>query len=99
MANIKGDHDNILFIHYQIFLLEEFRASTVKKAKSSPPDVINVLVNYFRKIDQVSDDFDQYLWLVAKNTIELVKLEKFPAGLLLKFNNYISDSNCQDHRV
>lgn len=80
MSNIKGSHDNLLFVHYQLFLLEEFRTSTVKRAKSSPPDVINTLINYFRKIDQVAMEFDQYLWLIAKNAVELIKLGNSAAG-------------------
>lgn len=44
--------------------------------------MINTLVNYFRKIDLVAMEFDSYLWnIIAKNTIELVKLDNCAAGM------------------
>jgi len=79
LANIKGPQNNILFVHYQLFLLEDFRNNTVIKAKTSPPDVMNTLINYFKKIDAVSSEFEQYLWHVARNTLELIKVGNCPA--------------------
>ncbi|KAJ3212200.1 SNARE-binding exocyst subunit S6, partial [Clydaea vesicula] len=77
--NILGSHDNILFVHHQLFALEDFRNRTLRKAKSSPADVLNTLHNYFKKIDVLILEFEDYLWSVARNTLELVKNKNRPA--------------------
>lgn len=71
LKNINGPHDNILFVHSQIFELDAFKIGTLSKSQSSPPDVIYTLNNYFKKIDALVVDFDDYLWKVAKNVFNL----------------------------
>ncbi|KAJ3140405.1 SNARE-binding exocyst subunit S6 [Physocladia obscura] len=72
-SNPIGPADNLLFLHYQIQSLESLRNSTLAKSKRSPGDVLQVLNNYFRQVDNLIQQFEVYLWEVCKNTIALVK--------------------------
>ncbi|CAG8613834.1 9265_t:CDS:2 [Dentiscutata heterogama] len=73
--NIMGPAENLLFIHYQLFRLQEFRDNTMHQAKNtSQDDVILILEQYFRKLDELSNEFVEYLWTLTKNMIELIKV-------------------------
>jgi exocyst complex component 3 len=70
--DIFSPHDALLHVHYHLFKLEEFRDKTMHQARDSPHDVIITLKTYFRRVDVLSDDFTQHLWLLAKNLIPLI---------------------------
>lgn len=70
--DIFHPHDVLLHVHYHLFKLEEFRDKTMHQARDSPHDVIITLKTYFRRVDVLSDDFTQHLWLLARNLIPLI---------------------------
>lgn len=70
--DIFSPQDALLHVHYHLFKLEEFRDKTMHQARDSPHDVIITLKTYFRRVDVLSDDFTQHLWLLAKNLIPLI---------------------------
>lgn len=70
--DIFHPHDALLHVHYHLFKLEEFRDKTMHQARDSPHDVIITLKTYFRRVDVLSDDFTQHLWLLARNLIPLI---------------------------
>lgn len=70
--DIFHPHDALLHVHYHLFKLEEFRDKTKHQARDSPHDVIITLKTYFRRVDVLSDDFTQHLWLLARNLIPLI---------------------------
>ncbi|KAI8985957.1 exocyst complex component Sec6-domain-containing protein [Pilobolus umbonatus] len=71
--DIFQPHDTLLHVHYHLFKLEEFRDKTMHQARDSPHDVVITLKTYFRRVDVLSDDFTQHLWLLARNLIPLVE--------------------------
>ncbi|KAG1111083.1 hypothetical protein G6F42_015134 [Rhizopus arrhizus] len=71
--DIFSPHEALLHVHYHLFKLEEFRDQTMHQARDSPHDVIITLKTYFRRVDVLSDDFTQHLWLLARNLIPLVE--------------------------
>ncbi|KAJ3190257.1 SNARE-binding exocyst subunit S6 [Gaertneriomyces sp. JEL0708] len=71
--DLLGPAHNLLLVHYKLQQLEMFRNSTLAKARRSPTDVQNTLYNYFNKVDQFESEFENYLFAIARNTVELVK--------------------------
>ncbi|KAI8367887.1 exocyst complex component Sec6-domain-containing protein [Choanephora cucurbitarum] len=65
-------HDALLHVHYHLYKLEEFRDKTMHQARDSPHDAMITLKTYFRRVDVLSDDFTQHLWLLTRNLIPLV---------------------------
>jgi hypothetical protein len=68
-----GPAKNLLLIHYQIQQLSIFRNKILMDARGSSSDVLNILNNMFKKLDQLEYKFDLFFWELAKNTMELVK--------------------------
>jgi hypothetical protein len=68
-----GPAKNLLLIHYQIQQLSIFRNKILMDARGSSSDVLNILNNMFKKLDQLEYKFDLLFWELAKNTMELVK--------------------------
>ncbi|KAI9333387.1 exocyst complex component Sec6-domain-containing protein [Pilaira anomala] len=71
--DIFQPHEALLHVHYHLYKLEEFRDQTMHQARDSPHDVIITLKTYFRRVDVLSDDFTQHLWLLARNLIPLAE--------------------------
>ncbi|CAB4432178.1 unnamed protein product [Rhizophagus irregularis] len=72
--NILGPAESLLFIHYQLFRLQEFRDITMYQANiSSQDDVVLTLKKYFKRLDEVSEDFENYFWTLSKNIMNLVR--------------------------
>ncbi|KAJ3064946.1 SNARE-binding exocyst subunit S6 [Podochytrium sp. JEL0797] len=82
-ANPAGPADNLLFLHYQIQSLESLRNSTLAKSRTSSQEVLDVLNNYFRQVDDLIVQFETYIWDVGRNTIALVKAGHCAAVLRL----------------
>ncbi|CAG8489158.1 15915_t:CDS:2 [Funneliformis caledonium] len=75
--NILGPAKNLLFIHYQLFRLQEFRDITMYQANtSSQDDDFLTLKQYFKRLDVVSEDFLDYLWTLSKNIMNLARNEQ-----------------------
>lgn len=43
------------------------------KARGSSLDILSVLSNAFKKVDALEQNFDKYIWDIAKNVLELLK--------------------------
>ncbi|KAI9099318.1 exocyst complex component Sec6-domain-containing protein [Phlyctochytrium arcticum] len=71
--NILGPAPNILLIHYKLQQLETFRNTTLARARKSPQDVLNTLHEYFHKIDRLEEEFETYIFKVARRTVDLIK--------------------------
>ncbi|KAI8832478.1 exocyst complex component Sec6-domain-containing protein [Chytriomyces cf. hyalinus JEL632] len=82
-SNPTGPADNLLFLHYQIQNLEILRNSTLSKSKKSPPEVIEILNQYFKQVDSVIVAFEAYIWDVGRSTIALARTGHFAAILRL----------------
>ncbi|CAG8646818.1 1778_t:CDS:2 [Acaulospora morrowiae] len=74
MLNVYGPARNLLNVHYQLFRLQEFRDNTMYQAKNSSlgGDVLT-LEQYFKRLDELSLDFVEYLWTLAKNIMEFAR--------------------------
>ncbi|KAJ3211678.1 SNARE-binding exocyst subunit S6 [Dinochytrium kinnereticum] len=72
-SNPDSTGENLLFVHYQLQMLEAFRDNTLRKSRSSPDDVLDTLRNYFERVDDISEAFEAYLWMVGSRTLDLVK--------------------------
>jgi hypothetical protein len=68
-----GPAKNLLLIHYNIQQLAIFRNKILMDARGCSSDVLNILNNMFKKLDQLEYKFDLLFWDLAKNTMELVK--------------------------
>ncbi|KAF9586207.1 SNARE-binding exocyst subunit S6 [Lunasporangiospora selenospora] len=71
--NILGPAPNLLFVHHQLYKLEQLRDSTLHMAQDEPLDVKVTLKQYFGRLDQVIEEFENYLWELARNMIKLIK--------------------------
>ncbi|KAJ3113630.1 SNARE-binding exocyst subunit S6 [Phlyctochytrium bullatum] len=43
------------------------------RSRDASPEVIDTLKNYFERVDDLSEAFESYLWVVCSRTMELVK--------------------------
>ncbi|KAF9346519.1 SNARE-binding exocyst subunit S6, partial [Mortierella sp. NVP85] len=73
MKNLLGPAPNLLMVHYQLYKLEQLRDATLHMAKDEPLDVKVTLKQYFGRLDQVIEEFEEYLWELARNIVELIK--------------------------
>ncbi|KAH7056754.1 exocyst complex component Sec6-domain-containing protein [Linnemannia elongata] len=73
MKNILGPAPNLLLVHYQLYKLENLRNTTMHMAKDESLDVKVTLKQYFGRLDQVVEEFEEYLWELSRNMIDLIK--------------------------
>ncbi|KAJ3413623.1 SNARE-binding exocyst subunit S6 [Chytridiales sp. JEL 0842] len=78
-----GPADNLLYIHHQLQQLENFRNTSMSKAQKSSGDILSTLQIYFRQVDDLVDSFEKYLWIIARNTMELIKKDRAYAVIRL----------------
>ncbi|KAI9141084.1 exocyst complex component Sec6-domain-containing protein [Paraphysoderma sedebokerense] len=71
--DLLGPAEDILFMHYELSRLEEFRDSTMSQVRNSNDDVVNTLRVYFRRLDELSDRFTKYIWDLANHTLDLLR--------------------------
>ncbi|CAH1760027.1 9778_t:CDS:2 [Entrophospora sp. SA101] len=96
--NILGPAENLLFVHYQIFQLQRFRDYTMYQANnSSQEDDVITLKQYFKKLDELVLDFEDYIWNIAKNMIELVRNGRRP--VIVKLVKIIEIEERTDERA
>lgn len=76
-----GPAKNLLLVHNLISDLAAFRSKTLQSARGSSSDVLNTLNTMFRKLEHIEYRFENYLWDLAKNTIELVN-QGFPSAVV-----------------
>ncbi|KAF9987034.1 SNARE-binding exocyst subunit S6 [Modicella reniformis] len=73
MKNILGPAPNLLTVHYQLYKLEQLRNTTLHMAKDESLDVKVTLKQYFGRLDQVIEEFEEYLWELTRNIVDLIK--------------------------
>ncbi|KAF8924793.1 exocyst complex component Sec6-domain-containing protein [Dissophora ornata] len=73
MKNILGSAPNLLMVHYQLYKLEQLRNTTMHMARDEALDVKVTLKQYFGRLDQVIEEFEEYLWELTRNMIDLIK--------------------------
>ncbi|KAF9435774.1 SNARE-binding exocyst subunit S6 [Entomortierella beljakovae] len=71
--NILGPAPNLLMVHYQLYKLEQLRDTTLHMARDEPLDVKVTLKQYFGRLDHVLEEFEEYLWELTRNMMDLVK--------------------------
>ncbi|WWC85547.1 uncharacterized protein L201_000411 [Kwoniella dendrophila CBS 6074] len=71
-----GYSPNLLPIHFQLQQLESFRNETLhqsKKSSSASSEERQILIKWFEKLDKVANDFENWLWEISKNIVELTR--------------------------
>ncbi len=69
--DLVGPAPNLLYIHHQLFHLEQFRNAILQRAKTSSSDVTLTLEQYFRSFETLVDDFGDYLWQLSSLILDL----------------------------
>lgn len=72
-ANVIGENENILLVHYQLQQLEKFRNDTMVQARGASVDILSTLSNSFKRVDILEQQFDHYLWDLTSRTLDLLK--------------------------
>ncbi|KAF9989808.1 SNARE-binding exocyst subunit S6 [Mortierella antarctica] len=73
MKDLLGPAPNLLLVHYQLYKLEQLRNTTMHMARDEPLDVKVTLKQYFGRLDKVIEEFEEYLWELSRNMIDLIK--------------------------
>ncbi|EJU03705.1 exocyst complex component Sec6 [Dacryopinax primogenitus] len=68
-----GPSPHLLPMHYQITQLEAFRNQTLHQAKRANSDARKTLARYFERLNGTIDAFDDYLMLLARSVLGLVR--------------------------
>ncbi|KZP01538.1 exocyst complex component Sec6 [Calocera viscosa TUFC12733] len=68
-----GPSPHLLPMHYQITQLEAFRNQTLHQAKKASADARQTLARYFERLNGTIDAFDEYLLVLARNVLGLVR--------------------------
>ncbi|KAI3658132.1 hypothetical protein MP638_001595 [Amoeboaphelidium occidentale] len=97
VTDILGEAPQLLFIHMELYRLEEFREESLHKAKSQGPAVLSVVSKYFRKLDTVSEKFREYLWTLTVNMVELIKENQ--GGVVVRLMKIIEVEEKADENV
>lgn len=63
----EGSMENLLLVHYYLARLEAFRHQTLALMKDAPSTVMYTLKRYFKKLDNLSADFDGFFWTIPKD--------------------------------
>lgn len=100
---------NLLLIHYKLTKLREFKDDTMDQIKSSDDDSAAELINnlaldgnytlndYFTRLDEVIDWFDEHIGTACLNLIELVKGGS--EGLIVRLAVVIEDEEKRDKKA
>lgn len=68
-----GPHRNLLPLHYQLNQLEAFKNQTMHQAKKSSPQTRARLNEYFARLNQLIEEFDQHIAMIAMHVLDLVR--------------------------
>jgi hypothetical protein len=71
--DLLGPAPELLSMHQELFSLQQFRDETIFQVKDSPDETVNTVRAYFRRLDELSSNFLEYLWDLARNILELTK--------------------------
>lgn len=70
---VIGPCVNLLPIHFQLQQLEAFRNETMHQAQRGNNDDRLILQQWFEPLDRVGHEFEQWLWDIAGNVIEIAR--------------------------
>lgn len=62
-----GTSENLLLIYQYLHKLELFRTQTLELMKDAPQAVTYTIRRYFKKLDDLSADFDSFYWQLPKD--------------------------------
>ena len=88
---------NLLYIHYHVFRLEEFRDATMQKAKSQGASVLQIVTKYFKRLDLLSEKFKSHLWNISKNLLTLIRENQ--GSLVVRLGKIIDAEERTDEKV
>lgn len=89
---------NLLPIHYELTQLRNIRDDAIEQiTRSGEQDLQSTLEDYFERLDEAIDWFDEHVGLVATNLINLVTAEN--NGLIVRFAIVIEAEEKSDQRV
>ncbi|KAJ3366953.1 SNARE-binding exocyst subunit S6 [Allomyces javanicus] len=74
--DLLGPAPDLLYLHHDLFCLEEFRDNTLIQVKDANDETVNTVRAYFRRLDDVSARFDAYLWDLARHLLDLVMAKR-----------------------
>ncbi len=67
----SGCSDNLLLVYYHLQKLEGFRGRTLDLMKDAPSTTMYTLKRYFKKLDDLSAEFDAFFWSLPKDFFAL----------------------------
>lgn len=73
--DITGPAENLLALHFHVHKLQDFRDLTMFRAKSQSQDVRSTLESYFERLDKIIMHFEEYLWDLTKNLLDVIREE------------------------
>lgn len=89
---------NLLPIHYELTQLRNIRDDAIEQiTRSGEQDLQSTLEDYFARLDEAIDWFDEHVGLIATNLITLVTAEN--NGLIVRFALVIEAEEKSDQRV
>lgn len=89
---------NLLPIHYELTQLRNIRDDAIEQiTRSGEQDLQSTLEDYFERLDDAIDWFDEHVGLVATSLINLVTAEN--NGLIVRFAIVIEAEEKSDQRV
>lgn len=92
-----GYSPNLLPIHYLLQQLEAFRNETLHQAKRADAAEREVLVDWFRNLDQVGEEFEGWLWEIGANVVELAR--RGNGGTVVRLLKIIEVEGKEDEKV
>lgn len=89
---------NLLPIHYELTQLRNIRDDAIEQiTRSGEQDLQSTLEDYFERLDEAIDWFDEHVGLIATSLIPLVTAEN--NGLIVRFAIVIEAEEKSDQRV
>jgi hypothetical protein len=70
-GGVIGPNSNLLPIHFQLQQLEAFRNETMHQAQRSSNEDRLILQQWFEPLDRVGREFDNWLWDIGGNVVEV----------------------------
>jgi len=72
-AGVISACPNLLPIHFQLQQLEAFRNETMHQAQRSNKEDRQILTQWFAPLDHVGKEFEEWLWAISGNIVELAR--------------------------
>ncbi|KAK9465042.1 exocyst complex component Sec6-domain-containing protein [Lipomyces arxii] len=72
-TDVFGPMTNFLAVHYKLSGLRDFRDQAMFQASKAGIEVQKTLLKYFARLDNVVKEFDEILFLIAQNLLEMLR--------------------------